>query len=293
MSAENKKWDGKTRGGVLGYKIFLKILRIGKFPFAYFILYFVALYFCIFAPRASKSHYQYFRSAHNFGVLKSIIGVYKSFYVFGQSILDKVGLIGGVKHNFTFDHSVSDILYKVPEQGKGALLISAHIGNYEIAGHFLTKLDVPINVLMFDGEDNQIKEYLEEEVMQEKRFNTIYLKEDRSHLFKMAAAMRNNEFICLHGDRFLDQHDTLTTDFFGKEARFPKGPFELAQRFDIPYVFVYAVKTSKYSYKFLTSNPKISSDKPEQILKEYVSNLEEVLKEYPYQWFNYYPFWDK
>ena len=38
------KWDGKSRGTVLGYKIFVFFIKKAGIKSAYFILYFVASY---------------------------------------------------------------------------------------------------------------------------------------------------------------------------------------------------------------------------------------------------------
>ena len=58
MAAE---WKGKSRGTVLGYKIFIFCIKKLGLPTAYFVLYFVAAYFCFFAMDSTKSSYYYFR----------------------------------------------------------------------------------------------------------------------------------------------------------------------------------------------------------------------------------------
>ena len=65
-------WQGKTRGGLLGYKIFVFLLRTSGLKAAYALLRFVAAYFVIFAPSATANIYRYFREIHSYGRLKAI-----------------------------------------------------------------------------------------------------------------------------------------------------------------------------------------------------------------------------
>ncbi len=89
-------WKGKTRGGLTGHLIFVFILKKFGLPAAYFVLRFVSFYFVFFAPKATKSAWNYFRFAHKYNVLKTAVSVYKNFYVFGQTLLDKIASMAGV-----------------------------------------------------------------------------------------------------------------------------------------------------------------------------------------------------
>ena len=200
---QKTSWDGKSRGGLLGYKIFNFFLKTFGVGFAYFILYFVSFYFVFFGGLATKSNYRFFRNRIGLKPLNSLSHVYKSYYNFGQTLLDKVAVLSKKDHPFTSTSTGADILWKMAERGKGGILISAHLGNWEIAGHFLHKLNIPINIVLFDGEHQRIKAMLQS-VMVKKKFNIIAIKDDFSHIIEMNRALKANEFICIHGDRFTD-----------------------------------------------------------------------------------------
>ena len=96
-------WEGKSRGNKLGYKIFVFILKyVGVMP-AYFVLRFVALYYFLFLPKAYKPIYYYFHHRIGFSKLKSIQKTYRNFYLFGQSILDKMVVMAEIPNKFTFE----------------------------------------------------------------------------------------------------------------------------------------------------------------------------------------------
>lgn len=292
---QQMQWEGKSKGGVLGYKIFLFFLKYTGIRAAYFILYFVALYYVLFARKAMRAASFYFTKIWGFSRLKALGYSYLSFYRFGQTLIDKVAILGNFYTRFTYYFDGVENLRKLVDDGRGAILISAHIGNWEIAGHFLKKLNTPVNVVMLDAEHSGIKQVLEK-AMQNRKFNIISIKPDFSHLLEIHRALQNKEFICIHGDRFMPnmQRKTYRVKFKGYYASFPYGPFELAVRFKVPYTFVYAIKETNKHYHFFATPGRIpETGGAEQIIDEYLESMERVLKNYPEQWFNYYDFWEK
>lgn len=288
-------WEGKSRGNKLGYKIFVFILKyVGVMP-AYFVLRFVALYYFLFLPKAYKPIYYYFHHRIGFSKLKSIQKTYRNFYLLGQSILDKMVVMAEIPNKFTFEFDGEQNLIDIKDIQKGGLLLSAHIGNWDIAGYFMKRIKTRINIVIFDGEDEQIKAYLSE-LITERNVNFIIIKNDFSHIYQISDALSNNELVCMHADRFLEGTKTLTADFLGKEAQFPMGPFVLASKFKVPVSFVFAVKETSYHYHLFASKPKDYSELPrnaviQQMLSDFVSEVENKVKAYPEQWFNYYNFW--
>lgn len=289
------EWKGKSRGAVIGYKIFIFFLKHFGVSFAYFFLYFVALYYVPFAPKATRASYFYFRKIQQFSFFKSLIYIYWSYYRFGQTLLDKVAVMAGFSPQFTYHFDGEHHLRDLADRGEGAILISAHIGNWEIASHFLKKLNCPVNIVMLDAERQQIKELLDKS-MSQREFKIIAVKEDFSHLLKIHEAIRRKEFICIHGDRYIPEHGSKTyrTEFLGYNALFPRGPFELAARLKIPYTYVFAIKETNRHYHFYAMPGKmLETGKVEAMIEEYLQHMERVLNDAPEQWFNYYPFWER
>lgn len=285
-------WKGKTRGGVLGYKIFIFVLRKSGLKAAYGLLRVVAAYFILFAPGATQSIYKYFREILKFSRGKAIISVYRNFYVFGQTLLDKVAIIAGLDTKFTYTFEGEENLRQLGKDKQGGMLISAHLGNWEIAGFLLKRLDMRINIVMFEAEHEKIKDYLGK-VMQSKSINVIPIKQDLSHIFLINKAIRNNEVICMHGDRFVEGGRIEEIDFLGKKAFFPLGPFTIASKLKLPYTFVYAVKGKNNQYNLSATPIQAPSNSAKEILQKYVATLETKVLQHPLQWFNYYDFWSE
>ena len=291
-------WKGKTRGSLTGYRFFVFMLRYPGINFAYFFLRFVVLYFVLFVPKARKPIFSYFRNILHFNYFKSVVFLFRNFYALGKVLLDKVALLAGFSNRFTFDFEGESHIREMAA-GSGGLLIGAHVGNWEIAGQLLERIETPAHIVMVEAEHEKIKALLDK-TMVKKRMDVIVIKDDFSHLFKIKEALQRNELVVIHGDRFLPGSKTMRCKFLGSEADFPTGPFYLAVKYAKPVSFVSAVKATKTHYHFFASparlykaesNLKSREQQAGLMLSDYVAQLETTVRKHPEQWFNYYYFW--
>lgn len=290
MAAE---WEGKSRGTVLGYRIFVFCIKKFGVRAAYFLLYFVAFYFCFFSREGTRSIYYYFRRRRGFNGLKSVLSIYKSYCTFGQTIIDKVAISAGLRDKFSYDFDGVDKLSQVLAEKKGGLLISAHVGNFEIAQFFLNELEenAPINLLTTDKEHEAIKDYLDR-ISSKSQIKFILYQDDFSHIFEIGAALSRNELICITGDRYIKQTKYLEENLLGKKAKFPAGPFLMGQKLKVPILFVYVMKEKNLHYHLYARKVEAENGDARSILAHYVASISWILEKYPYQWFNYFDFWD-
>jgi hypothetical protein len=113
---------------------------------------------------------------------------------------------------------------------------------------------------------------------------------------RITEALDRREYVCFQGDRYLNKEKLLTTSFMGKEAKFPMGPFLLASKLKVPVVFYFAMREAKKNYRFhffiAEAVVHTKEKRAEQaLLEQYTQTLEKIVRQYPEQWFNYYPFW--
>jgi predicted LPLAT superfamily acyltransferase len=287
-------WQGKSRGNRTGFRIFVWVLKHGGLPPAYLLLRVVAGYYFLFSPKAFISQFNFFKSRLGYTRFYSIISIYKNYYWFGQTIVDRLVLMAGIKYPFEFNFEGEDYLREMVSQQRGGLLLSAHIGNWEIAGHLLQRLGTDMHIVMYDGEHEQIKEYLES-ISEKHSAHLILIKEDLSHIYAIQEALDKNAFVCMHADRFLEGNKTISHTLLSETARFPAGPFLLARTFQSPVSFIFAMKDSNYNYHFYATDAKTYTGEKESmmqnILDDYCGSLEKMIKNYPLQWYNYYDFW--
>lgn len=289
-----KKWDGKTKGSLWGYRFFVFIIKVFGVRTSYFFCFWVAGYFILFAKKQRQGLMSFYQTGLNYSKRKSYRTAASNFYQFGQIIIDRVALKTFRKKIYTHSFNNEKVLREMHENGKGGFLISGHVGNWENAGNLIgERITTNINVLMLDAEVEKIKQYVDNNT-EASKFKLIPLKEDMSHLILIHQALKRNELIALHADRVMEGAKTFTFPFLGREAKFPAGPFIMASKFKVPVTFVFAIKRGNTHFELSSTDPIIGTrdeDSPERIAKAYVQRLEEMVQQAPKQWFNFYDYY--
>ena len=287
------EWKGKSKGSVIGYKIFVFFIQTFGINSAYFLLYFVAFYYFLFSLKTNKSIYYYFKKRHKFSKIESIVSIYKNYYILGQTLIDKIAISTGLNNRFIFNFNGLDDVNEAFKHKKGGIFITSHVGNFEIGTQFfkIRNSSLKINIITVDNENKLLKQYLNS-INKIVNINFIEIKDDLTHLFKINNALSNNEWICITGDRLMKGSKFMESDLLNKNAKFPSGIFELASRLKSPVLFVYTIKKSKTEYLGYAKIARFKYKQSKYLLDLYINNLEWILKKYPLQWFNYFDFWN-
>lgn len=286
-------WDGKSRGSVLGYKIYVQVIKkLGLIP-SYILLAFVVLYFCFFSRKNVRALFYYLHNRQKYSYGKSILHVYLGYYKFGQMLIDKISVAAGLGHRYTYEFDGKKHINHALDKKRGLLLISAHVGNFELAEFFFHNLkrETPVNLIVTDREHKDIRNYLSQ-FLRRTATQFILIEDDMSHIFKINAALARNEIVCISGDRYIDVANSLKHVFLGKEARFPTGPFILGSRLKAPVLFVYVMKEGLRHYHLYAREAQVMYRDNQDLFVQYIASLEGILSKYPLQWFNYYDFWN-
>ncbi len=301
MNSNNTKaWSGKTRGGTFGYRFFIFLIDNLGVRFAYGFLFFVVIYFIPFAPQATAALWWYSRNILRKNRLKSVFFLFRNYFRFGQTLIDKVAISAGGKDKFHFDFdSAYPQFLQILNDRKGAIMVGAHVGNWEIGAPFFGKYGKNMHVVMLDAEYRKIKNMLDKHAS-ERNYNILPLSESDgvNNILQVKNILDKCEYICFQGDRFLSNAQTVRTEFLGKDADFPLGLFLLAAKMRVPVIFYFAMKEKGMRYRFhfcIAEAPRRDMAKKAeiQLLDQYVAALEKIVGMYPEQWFNYYRFWDR
>lgn len=287
------RWDGKSKGTLLGYKIFVFLIKKVGIQAAYSLLVFVAFYYFLFYPKSFRSIYYYLRRRQQYAFWRSVFGVYRVYFVFGQTIIDKVAISAGLREKFTYEFDGIETLKDALADERGGILISAHVGNFEIADKFFADIDVnfQINLVTAGQERTIIKEYIEQ-ISGGSSVKFITIKDDLSHVFEINDALSSNELICFTGDRYFDGSKTLEADFLGAPALFPAGPFHIASRLSVPVIFVYVMKEKNLHYHLYARRAEqVKRRDVQSYLDAYTESVAHIVMQYPLQWFNFFDFW--
>ena len=287
-----KKWDGKTKGTLLGYRFFVYCIRFLGVRVSYFFCIWVSAYFMLFAKKQRNALISFYMKGLGYSKSQARKTAASNFYTFGQVLIDRIALKTPRKKIFTHTFNNEKVLREMNENGKGGFLFSSHLGNWENAGHLIgERITSKINILMLDAEVEKIKAFLEEQT-EKTKYNVIPLKDDMSHLILIHQALKRNEFIALHADRTTEGHKSIALPFLNNTAEFPIGPFIMAHKFKVPLTFVFAYKSNATHYELSATDPILNGgDSPEQLAQMYVGQLERMVKKAPNQWFNFYDYY--
>jgi predicted LPLAT superfamily acyltransferase len=92
---------------------------------------------------------------------------------------------------------------------------------------------------------------------------------------------------------------TVAVDFLGAPAHFPIGPWVLANALKCQVIFfttVHEGDSYRVTFERLAERIELPRGRREEALKAYVSlyakKLEEICRASPYDWFNFFPFWE-
>lgn len=294
MNKTEKQWNGKSRGGRFGYQFFVYTIRLLGLRCAYIFLAFIVIYFIPFAPKATRAIWRYNRQKRRLGVLASVKELYCHYYVFGQTLIDKMAMRGGLNEKYRYEFDNYTRFLEILNSGEGVVMMGAHIGCWEAGAGFFGTYGKKINIVMLDAEHQQIKDVLEENASQENNYNIIPLNQNIiDAMLQIKVALNNGEYICFNGDRYMEKDHTAVVDFMGSKALFPMGLFKIAAKCRVPVVFYYSMREPNRTYRFIFEEPVIDGKMTtEKLLEQYVKSLEKMVEKYPRQWFNFYDFWN-
>lgn len=299
-NSPSAKSTGRMRGGRVGNWIFTALVRFGGVRPAYVLLVPVVLYFLWAERGAVKASREYLRRLGRRGSwLSRFWGTYRHLYSYGQILVDRVAFIVGAASRFRLCLDGEEYMRSALAEGKGLILVSAHCGNWEGAAHMLAdRLHAPVNILRYDAQEAHLRRFFAGSLKEEPRFRFIEADGSPDCSLAILAALRRGEIVAMHADRALGSHGRCMP-FLGSPARFPDGPYWVAAISGAPLIHTFAMRQGTYRYHFraypaehLALGPPQERDQAlAQWMGLFVHRLEEQVREFPFQWINFYDFW--
>lgn len=287
-----KQWAGTTYGNGWMHKWLIRMLKVIDMRAIYAFVAVFVIPVCLVVNPAQKIIYRYFRQRWGMSPLRAALKTYRNFYLFGQVVVDRFAVYAGK----TFEINVEgmDHFNALEQRPDGFVQLSAHVGNYEMAGYTLTA-DKPLNALVFGGEKESVMAN-RNRMFASTHIRMISVRPDMGHLFEINNALANGETVSMPADRLFGSKKSIRLPFLGKDADFPAGPFSLATMRGVDVIAVNVMKKSARAYQIYVTPLHYDRTLPRQqqthqLAQAYVSELERIVTLYPEQWYNYYEFW--
>jgi len=179
--------------------------------------------------------------------------------------------------------------------GRGAVVVTGHFGNWDIAAKGLREYGRPINLVMARDVNQTTTEFVRA-AREAAGVQVIYSDSSVFSTFNMIRALRRNEVVAMQLDRPLSLEATSEVPFFGAPARFPNGPFVLARVAGAPLVPVFIPRLGTRHYEtrvFDAFHVTRDAGSLEAAMVGVVGVFEKIIREFPTQWFQFAPFWSQ
>lgn len=290
---QHKEWSGKTDGQPWMQRSLIAMFRLFPLWLLYGVMAFVVPFYMLFNRKGYQAMYSFFRKRMGYSRWKSFGSVYANHFCFGQIILDRFGAYAGKKYHFDIDGL--PLMNALEAQPEGFILLSSHVGNYEMAGYMLHSKSKRFNALVFAGETETVMEN-RQRILSQNNISMIPVREDLSHLFAVNAALENGEIVSLPADRIFGSQKSVDCQFFGEKACFPLGAFAMVVQKNVSALAVFVMREGLRKYRAyvqeVTCDPQAGKrEQMAQLAQSFAERLEAIVRRYPTQWFNYYNFW--
>jgi len=263
------------------------------------LLYPICLYFYAFSPRARRASRAYLMR-----VLNRAPGagdVLRHLYTFSATLHDRLFFVQGRLDPFEVNVHGGGEVERLLGRGNGCLLLGSHLGSFEVLralGRF--GRDYRINIVMHEAGDTNTGRVLAALAPSAFQEGVIHPAEPDAML-RVKECLERGEIVGILGDRPFGHGRTRPCRFLGATAQFPLGPWLLAATLGVPVVLFFGLYRGGPCYEVFLETMTEGASVPraerlamaERWTEQYVARLEHYVRQAPYNWFNFYDFWDE
>jgi len=270
--------------------------HIGRWG-ARLLLYPITLYFVITARSARRTSYEYLKRLR--GESARWWHVFRHFHCFAATILDRVYLLRGDFERFGITVHGKEIVHRQIESRKGSILLGSHLGSFELLRALgVLQRSFSLKVLMDPLHNQNITRFFD--ALNREIAATVIAPDRPDTLIRVKESLDAGCFIGMLGDRISGGDKTTQCQFLNAPATFPAGPVLLAAMMRCPVILFFGLYRggNRYEIYFEHFADQIDLDRVRRAediqfwMQRYAERLEHYSRLAPYNWFNFYPFWD-
>lgn len=224
--------------------------------------------------------------------------VARHFDHFACSVLDRVMLLAGQDDAYEVSTDGFEQLVHVLREGKGCILLGAHLGSFEVLRMLARHAPVAAWALMYRRNGGALTAVLDE-LAPSLRAHVLEIG-DTASMLQARECIERGEILGILADRAPPGHPVVPTPFLGEIAPFPSGPFVLASVLGAPVFLFHAVRTGRRRYavaierfadRIVLRREQREADL-RSVVCRYAAALERMCRAHPLEWFNFFQFWN-
>ncbi len=274
-------------------------LNMGR-PVARLLLYPITLYYLVFATEQRRASLLYLNRVLD--RKPTLLDVAKHIHCFASTILDRVYLLTGQFEKLDVTFPKENMPLKYSQQGTGCILLGSHIGSFEVLRSYaVRKCPLPIKILMYEAHSPMILKILN--ALNPDVSDMVIPMGKPDSLLQVKDAVDAGNAVGMLGDRIMemDSNKTARCTLLGGEIGLPSAPILIAASLKVPVIVFFGIYLggNRYQIHFERLSDNITLDRNhrqkdiQMWLQKYADIMEKHIKQAPYNWFNFYDYWQE
>jgi len=299
-TANDVHWKQRPEGGgpFALWLIRSFALHAGRLP-SRLVLFPITLYFLLVRGPERRASRAFLTRV--FGRPATLWEVARHIHTFASTILDRVFLLSEQFRRYDLRVHGLDALHAELDKGRGVLLFGAHVGSFEALRVLsLKRPDISVRVVLDKGQSPALTRLLD--ALNPNIASTVIdaAQSGTAIVLALKEAADQKAAIGLLVDRAKPGEPALACPFFGAPALFPSAPALIAAALQIPVVLCFGLSRghNRYDVHFETFSEGLVIPRHNravvlaEVLTRYAARLEHYVRLAPYNWFNFYDFWN-
>jgi predicted LPLAT superfamily acyltransferase len=298
--AETARWTQiAERGSLLGLRFSVWCYRTFGRGFATVLAHGIVGYFFLTDRAGRRASAAYLRRV--LGRAPRFGESFLHYRAFALAIVDRVALWLGQGDEFRFETHGMELFDRLSEQGRGCIILGAHLGSFDALRLLAERQRTVVNVLMFTAHARRINAVLRE-LSPEVEARVIQVTPGSVQaIFEVRRCLARGEHVAMLADRVepADRGRTGCVPLLGGRVALPQAPFLMAHLMGCPVALMLGLRRGPAHYEVfaeeIADRVKLPRDdrEPElqRLLARYASRLEHYCRRTPFQWFNFFDYW--
>lgn len=267
--------------------------RLGRFC-----LYPITLYFFLRRGPERRASRQYLQRV--FGRPPTVWQVLRHIHCFAATTLDRIFLLAHGERPFRIETEGLALLDERIAQGRGVLLFGSHQGSFEaLRAIGARRPEMSLRVVLDKQKTPAMTDLLEALAPQVGASVIDAAQDGTTIVLAMAEACQGGALVAMLADRGRGHEVLRRTGFLGSPAPFPVSPWLLAHALQVPVVLCFGLYLGGNRYRLVFEPFCDRVEVPRQargpaldaLIARYAQRLEHYVQVAPYNWFNFYDFW--
>src|SRR5687768_6607657 len=285
-------------GSAFGYRLISTFAMLCGRTAARLVLYPITAFYLVRRGPERRAARQYLQLV--LGRKASLWDVAKQIHCFASVTLDRVFLLSESFKRFDIRVIGLDELRKQWAKKQGVLVFGSHLGSFDSLRALAEfRRDVKVRVVL-DVEQNPAITHILNTLNPEMARSIINARQDGAvTALAIKEALDETALVTLLVDRARPGNQVVTANFLGMPAPFPTGPWQLAAALKVPVVLCFGLYRggNRYDLHFELFAETVRMERSDRqaslnaIIQRFADRLAHYASSAPYNWFNFYDFW--